>query len=319
MSVGSIVRSALYCGVGGMLCLVIVGCGAEQSPKQIDDVRKESPTNRSETFRTSSAIETQAATPTRRKPAFGSNVTFPPDIGNSKSKVGNGPVTPAAVAAKLKPLQVIVGRWQGIPSKLTIENERPAWRWDYSNSKQPALAFDTKDGGYVKSGRLTWLPDQNRYRLIAELKDGTLKTYTAGSDAHIRDVPADDGKTLDRTFTLTFTQVEPKPTSREDIYRIGIQQMTNDRYLLIVSRKRGSRVAEVNRIGNQRSGTSFAAKLDDYGEKTCVISQGLGTMTVSYKGRTYYVCCSGCKKEFEADPETWIARFEEWKRKKGKR
>ena len=46
----------------------------------------------------------------------------------------------------------------------------------------------------------------------------------------------------------------------------------------------------------------------DYGDKTCIISQGLGTISVSYKGKSYWVCCTGCKAAFEAEPETWIAR-----------
>ena len=32
---------------------------------------------------------------------------------------------------------------------------------------------------------------------------------------------------------------------------------------------------------------------------------------VSYKGRDYWVCCSGCKAAFEEDPEKWIARAAE--------
>jgi YHS domain-containing protein len=46
----------------------------------------------------------------------------------------------------------------------------------------------------------------------------------------------------------------------------------------------------------------------DYGEKTCIISQGLGTISVSHNGKTYWVCCTGCKAAFDADPEKWIAK-----------
>ena len=45
-----------------------------------------------------------------------------------------------------------------------------------------------------------------------------------------------------------------------------------------------------------------------YADKTCIISEGLGTMEVTYKGRSYWVCCTGCKAAFEEDPETWIVR-----------
>ena len=55
----------------------------------------------------------------------------------------------------------------------------------------------------------------------------------------------------------------------------------------------------------------FALSDTDYGEKTCIISQGLGTIAVSYQGKTYWVCCSGCKAAFEDDPQRWIARAAE--------
>src|SRR5260370_28628386 len=34
----------------------------------------------------------------------------------------------------------------------------------------------------------------------------------------------------------------------------------------------------------------------------CVVSGGVGTMTVSYKAETVYVCCSVCRHEFNASP-----------------
>ncbi|MEZ5952658.1 MAG: YHS domain-containing protein, partial [Planctomycetaceae bacterium] len=67
-------------------------------------------------------------------------------------------------------------------------------------------------------------------------------------------------------------------------------------------------------VSTQREGTSLALIDEGYGEKTCIISGGLGTMTVSHKGQTYYVCCTGCKAAFEDDPERWIARAEEQKK-----
>jgi YHS domain-containing protein len=32
---------------------------------------------------------------------------------------------------------------------------------------------------------------------------------------------------------------------------------------------------------------------------------------VSHKGKTFWVCCSGCKAAFDAEPEVWIARAEQ--------
>jgi hypothetical protein len=32
---------------------------------------------------------------------------------------------------------------------------------------------------------------------------------------------------------------------------------------------------------------------------------------VSYKGKTYYVCCGGCRDAFRAEPEKFIKEYEE--------
>jgi len=43
----------------------------------------------------------------------------------------------------------------------------------------------------------------------------------------------------------------------------------------------------------------------------CVVSYGTPESQVTYKGKTYYVCCSSCRKEFLATPEKYIKEYEE--------
>ena len=40
-----------------------------------------------------------------------------------------------------------------------------------------------------------------------------------------------------------------------------------------------------------------------------VVTGGAGNISVSYAGKTYYVCCSGCKELFDAEPEKVIAEY----------
>ena len=37
---------------------------------------------------------------------------------------------------------------------------------------------------------------------------------------------------------------------------------------------------------------------------------------VSFQGKTYYVCCSGCRDAFNEEPEKYIAEFEAKKKNK---
>ena len=70
--------------------------------------------------------------------------------------------------------------------------------------------------------------------------------------------------------------------------------------------------ARVFQVGATKEGTSFAA---GDGRPECVVSGGLGTITVVYQGQTYYVCCSGCRDEFRENPEKYIKEFKQRKAK----
>jgi YHS domain-containing protein len=39
----------------------------------------------------------------------------------------------------------------------------------------------------------------------------------------------------------------------------------------------------------------------------CIVTEGRGTIQVSYKHKTYWVCCSGCRDLFNDDPESVLA------------
>ena len=61
-------------------------------------------------------------------------------------------------------------------------------------------------------------------------------------------------------------------------------------------------------MGYTRKGVAFAA-----GESgpVCIVTEGRGTTQVTHKGKTYYVCCSGCKDLFNKDPEAVLAEAAE--------
>ena len=67
-------------------------------------------------------------------------------------------------------------------------------------------------------------------------------------------------------------------------------------------------------VGYTREGVTFGVEAG--GKKpVCVVTGGLGTMTVSYMGQTYYVCCTGCRDAFNDNPAKILAEFN--KKKKG--
>lgn len=221
----------------------------------------------------------------------------------------------AAVMEKLKPLQIVLGEWRGTTRKefdgfKAVDHHE--WIWDLqTDPQQPALTLTSDKSPYLRTARLTWDAEQSKFRLKATDADGTSRDFEGDFTEPVREVVGPDDK-LHRVFRLQLTETPASVAAADgEAWQVAFAQQENNRYLLQVDKRRGS--ADFRRydtVSTQREGTSFALDDSDYGEKTCIISQGLGTMTVSWKGKTYWVCCSGCKAAFEEDPESWIARAE---------
>jgi ribosomal protein L24E len=215
------------------------------------------------------------------------------------------------VKKALKVVQVLIGEWHGIADKApgaTKSFEEFHWIWDVRTDKaQPALTMKTDNSPYMKSARLTYLIDEQRYQLTILDKEDRTRDLRGTFTEEPAFQPGEDKKqTPQRVYKLQLTETG----DAKGRWQVVMNQRDNNRYLLELSRAQGNKFNRFDTIGNQREGTSFALNDSDFKEKTCVISQGLGTISVSHKGKQYWVCCSGCKAAFEEDPEKWIAKFE---------
>jgi hypothetical protein len=212
--------------------------------------------------------------------------------------------------AALKDLQVVLGEWRGTTRRKfgdfnSLETAR--WKWDLlTDRSQPALVLETTGSPYFQQARLMYRPATRTFHMTATDQDGTERVYEGRYTAGPELVPGDDPDQLQRTFKLELIQVSP--SDDRELARIVFNQQSNNRYLLELYERRGNRLAVSDIVANQRAGTSFALVDEGYGERTYIISEGLGTMTVSHNGRTYYVCCTGCQAAFHDNPEYWIAK-----------
>ena len=224
----------------------------------------------------------------------------------------------SAIMAKLKPLQVILGSWRGTTLReydgfKAVDNHE--WVWDLrSDPDQPALASASDKSPYLKQASLTWNPTDSVFELTATDANGAQRTFTGDYTDPVHEIVGPDDK-LHRVFRLELTQTDKSAEqSGGDRWQVSFAQQENNRYLLEVDKRRGTAAfRRFDTVSTQREGTSFAVSDSSYGEKECIISQGLGTISVSWQGKSYWVCCSGCKAAFEEDPETWIARAEKRK------
>ena len=93
------------------------------------------------------------------------------------------------------------------------------------------------------------------------------------------------------------------------VHRATLNMLNDDRVLLLFEKRKQSQsfYSRVAQIGYTRQGVSLARA--GVGRRECVVTGGKGTMKVSHMGKTYYVCCTGCKQAFDDDPEGILADY----------
>ena len=253
------------------------------------------------------------------KPTTKRRTRAPVDIGSDSNSAQASTLSQSeklnAVRDALKPFQILLGNWKALSQKTNAE--QPSWAYDWvSDPKSPSLKLTSEKGVYVRDGWLSYLPDSDQFEFKATDAESVKRIFRGKFVEPVRDV-AGDGKKLQRTYKLQLTEIEPSKSGEQ--WQMTFNQQENNRYILEIDRKRGNGpFIRVDTVHTQREGTSFALSETDYGDKTCIISQGLGTISVSYKGQSFWVCCSGCKSAFDEDPEKWIAKWEERKKSSGK-
>jgi len=210
----------------------------------------------------------------------------------------------AAIAA-LQPLQPLLGKWRGITRKEVTDFkgiEQPEWVWDLRTDRaHPALVMASPMGVYYRQLRLTGAAEPEKFRLVATDTEGRERTLEGRLSEPVEQFQ-EGGTTVQHKFKLLFEE----SGDAKDRWQLAIAQQNNDRYLVELSRIRPTGPQRIDTIGHQREGTSVAKNDTDFGERKCIISGGLGTISVSYKGKTYWVCCTGCQAAFNEDPESWL-------------
>ncbi|MFO1000269.1 MAG: hypothetical protein U0936_08020 [Planctomycetaceae bacterium] len=249
------------------------------------------------------------------KPLSLSGLSGSKDAGGDDSAAGGKSDTEKqiqSIISHLQPLQILLGQWRGT-TRREYENfkavDNHEWVWDLrTDAKNPALTINSDKSPYVKQGRLSWNIADQKFTLTATDSAGTKREFVGDFTDPVHEIVGSDDK-LHKVFRLEFNQVDKSGQASGEMWQLSFEQQENNRYLLEVAKRRGSAAfARYDTVSTQREGTSFALSDTDYAEKTCIISEGLGTTEIVYKGRSYWVCCSGCKAAFDEDPETWIAR-----------
>ena len=194
----------------------------------------------------------------------------------------------------LKPFASFVGDWRGAGQ---VERGRTRgswtetanWAWKLTNDSA-ALEMTIKRGKHLKSGKLRPGKEPGTFVFEAVLADDSKRAFT--------------GKSRGEKEPLVL-RAEGE-SGGEGIRRITLTPLHDTRLLVLMESEQPDHktFARIGEVGYTREGVKFAA-----GESypLCIVTEGRGTIQVSHKDKTYWVCCSGCRDLFNDDPEAVLA------------
>jgi len=216
--------------------------------------------------------------------------------------VCNAPAADApdkVVKTSLQELNDFVGSWNGDGKSTGLKKESWAetleWGWNFKGEVKMVLKI--KGGKYFKTGDLTYLADKKTYQLTLVDAQDEKHVFTGNKEKDY----------------LVLDSVDPKT---KETQRLKINLAGDGVRLQVAASKKGdgkTLFSPQYTVSYSMEGASLGAKAK---KQECIVSGGLGTQTISYKGQTYYICCSGCRDAFNDNPEKYV---KEWEAKKGKK
>jgi len=198
----------------------------------------------------------------------------------------------------LQALNDFVGSWNGAGSNMSkSENwsEKASWSWKFKGD-DISLVVDFKDSKDFGKGELRYLADKKKYELKVNDKKGNPMTFVGD---------------LKKGY-LTLDHLDSKSG---DTQRLTVNSAAGGvRFVYTLQRKpKGSTLyTKLYQVDFNKEGESLAGGAK---EKECIVTGGRGTIAVSYMGKTYYVCCTGCRDAFLENPEKILKEYEERKKK----
>ncbi|WP_435020589.1 hypothetical protein TA3x_001913 [Tundrisphaera sp. TA3] len=197
--------------------------------------------------------------------------------------------------AALKEYGSLVGTWKGTGQPKRGQSkgawtEGATWAWKLAPDAA-ALAVEFEKGKYLRSAVLRPGKGPGSFRLDATLADGSAREFTGQGEA---------GKPL----ILRAEQ------ARGGLARIILTIPNESRFLLLLDEANPGAstaiaLARLGEVGYTRQGVAFAAGGASGPE--CIVTGGRGTIKVSHQGKEYWVCCSGCRDLFNAEPAAILA------------
>jgi hypothetical protein len=208
---------------------------------------------------------------------------------------------PASAKEALQAFNDLVGSWKatGTPAGLREDAARNFWiesiecEWQFKGD-DAWLTLKFGNGKHFTKGELRWLPKTKEFQLLIDTVSKEKLTFTGLLDK--------------RTLTVARR-------FKDEDQRLVFSLLHSNRFLYRYETKPSAKAVYSKHytVGATKEGEPFAV---GSGKPECIVSGGLGTSTVTYMGKTYYVCCSGCRAEFNENPAKYVAEWEAKQKKK---
>jgi YHS domain-containing protein len=193
----------------------------------------------------------------------------------------------------LQEVQDFVGLWnlegmQKAAGKTTTWKEKVSWGWKFKEGDAwMTVDFAEGKGKYFATGTLKYDLKKKKYLLTLTGADRTEQVFEGDL--------AKGSLRLDRRDARTG-----------DVHRITMNTLAEGiRYQLRYERQRGGMglFSSVYSMTGSKEGESIAGAKK---KPECIVSGGAATIAVSFQGEKYFVCCTGCRDEFNANPEKYV-------------
>ncbi len=208
------------------------------------------------------------------------------------------------IPAPFAPLEYLTGSWRGrgVPlddpvQRLRGWTETHAWAWIFDHGEPVGMSVTMEASKTLKSGKLAHDEAREVYVLTAEPAEGEGPVVYEG--------------TLDKAGKLLTLDRKGVPDG-EPAERITIRPNANYVRYTMYAERRASRAGSFHKVletGLTKEGETFAAGSSKTERPRCVVTGGSASGSLTYRGRTYPICCSGCRDEFMESPEKYLKKL----------
>jgi YHS domain-containing protein len=203
------------------------------------------------------------------------------------------------IPAPFAPFEHMVGGWKGaaVPAANRLRGwpETHMWAWKFAKGVPVGMNLSIEGGKVFTKGLLTYEPTAQQYRLEGTDPAGQPVVYV--------------GPLEEKSNSLVLDRVGA--TSDGSKERLTIRPNSNlIRYTMNVDHQApgAPQFAKYIEAGLTKEGESFAAGGAAADLPKCIITGGAATMSVNYEGKTYPLCCTGCRDEFNDNPEKYAKK-----------